>query len=271
MNQIEQALREAGWVEIARHEANVGDEIYDLKEHIAFVVDAASSPACDWRVLRAPRPEPEYDPRTVVWWRMPQRTAGPQAFIRQDDDEYPWVGVDRLNEMQSAWRDDIVEVLRVIAYPDGSAPTDRGEASKVTRIEVIDETGRAYINPSANNVEYSFQDDGRTFTIFTGGKVSTPDLAAFRRGLQAGWDNAHLWYEDIDEAEESLDEMSREDLIEGMVPRVAEWGYSSVRNTKANQPGPHPPIWSEADETVRKIWEMVARHELRKAYEEATK
>ena len=38
---------------------------------------------------------------------------------------------------------------------------------KVTRVEVIDQDGRSYVNWDDNNkVELSFQDDGRTLKVF---------------------------------------------------------------------------------------------------------
>jgi len=38
---------------------------------------------------------------------------------------------------------------------------------KVTRVEVIDQEGRSYVNWDDNNkVELSFQDDGRTLKVF---------------------------------------------------------------------------------------------------------
>jgi hypothetical protein len=37
----------------------------------------------------------------------------------------------------------------------------------ITRVEVIDETGRAYVNTQVNGtVQYSLQDGGRTLKIF---------------------------------------------------------------------------------------------------------
>lgn len=40
---------------------------------------------------------------------------------------------------------------------------------KVTRVEVIDQNGRAYINKKpAYNVEIHLQDDGRTLKVFIG-------------------------------------------------------------------------------------------------------
>lgn len=41
------------------------------------------------------------------------------------------------------------------------------DTKKVTRVEVIDNSGRAYINSHPDNtVMVSFQDDGRTLKIF---------------------------------------------------------------------------------------------------------
>jgi len=42
---------------------------------------------------------------------------------------------------------------------------------KVTRVEVIDQEGRSYVNWDDNNkVELSFQDDGKTLKVFIGKK-----------------------------------------------------------------------------------------------------
>ena len=41
------------------------------------------------------------------------------------------------------------------------------ETDKVTRVEIIDQSGRSYVNWNENNkVELSFQDDGRTLKVF---------------------------------------------------------------------------------------------------------
>jgi hypothetical protein len=38
---------------------------------------------------------------------------------------------------------------------------------RITRIEVIDQNGRSYVNWDENNdVTYQFQDDGRTLKVF---------------------------------------------------------------------------------------------------------
>lgn len=38
--------------------------------------------------------------------------------------------------------------------------------SKVTRVEVIDRTWRAYVNRETHTIEFSVQDDGRTLKLF---------------------------------------------------------------------------------------------------------
>ena len=41
------------------------------------------------------------------------------------------------------------------------------DTSKVTRVEVIDDTGRAYVNRNSGNaVETMLQDDGKTLKVF---------------------------------------------------------------------------------------------------------
>ena len=40
---------------------------------------------------------------------------------------------------------------------------------KVTRLEVIDNNGRSYVNYGVNKMEFSYQDEGRTLKIFTNG------------------------------------------------------------------------------------------------------
>jgi hypothetical protein len=36
----------------------------------------------------------------------------------------------------------------------------------INRVEVIDETGRAYVNMNVEHVQYSLQDGGRTLKLF---------------------------------------------------------------------------------------------------------
>ena len=41
---------------------------------------------------------------------------------------------------------------------------------KVTRVEVIDDTGRAYTNWNVRDLQFSLQDDERTLKVFIVGK-----------------------------------------------------------------------------------------------------
>jgi hypothetical protein len=52
-------------------------------------------------------------------------------------------------------------------------PTD-----KVTRVEVIDQEGRSYVNWDDNNkVELSFQDDGKTLKVFISNRTILKEIA----------------------------------------------------------------------------------------------
>jgi hypothetical protein len=42
---------------------------------------------------------------------------------------------------------------------------------KVTRVEVIDETGRVYVRHNIAIVQAQFQDNNRTLKLFVGGKL----------------------------------------------------------------------------------------------------
>ena len=57
--------------------------------------------------------------------------------------------------------------------PEGRKPLDKAWFAKhimpfpeITRVEVIDSTGRAYTKWDVKDVEMSIQDDGRTMKIF---------------------------------------------------------------------------------------------------------
>jgi hypothetical protein len=43
------------------------------------------------------------------------------------------------------------------------------QPAQVTRLEVIDNNGRAYVNYGVDKLEFSYQDDGRTLKLFTNG------------------------------------------------------------------------------------------------------
>lgn len=162
MKQAEKALREAGWIEIEMSETRVGDEVYDLVLGDNDLVEDPPESYNHRRVLRAPRPEVDFEPGTVARVRD---NEGEEFNALMDECRF-WLAVEGTYHSRS------VEVISVIAYPDGS--TDLTRAGNVTRIEVIDDTGRAYVNTDAKAVEFSFQDGGRTFKVFTGGTGSTP-------------------------------------------------------------------------------------------------
>ena len=43
------------------------------------------------------------------------------------------------------------------------------QPAQVTRLEVIDNNGRSYVNWGVDKLEFSYQDDGRTLKLFTNG------------------------------------------------------------------------------------------------------
>ncbi len=50
---------------------------------------------------------------------------------------------------------------------------------KVTRLEIIDDGGRGYVNMRAGGIETSLQDDDRTMKIFTKGRSNASDERMF--------------------------------------------------------------------------------------------
>lgn len=227
MRQSEKALRDAGWEETTYSDLDKGEEFYLLRTG-ALLVCKLGILDTEETVLRAPRPEPEYE-------------AGTVARVRGDREEFNAIclpgGTDGLPSWNGKYSLDEVEVLRIIATPDGDIPMDDFDVDTVNRVEVIDDTGRAYSNTDAANVWFSFQDGGRTLKVFTDGTGYTPSYPA---------------------ADSSVDA-----LIEGMVPRVA----------RAFQRGDHCRNcdWESEDEKWRAMYERVARRTIREAYEEATK
>lgn len=55
------------------------------------------------------------------------------------------------------------------------------QLDKITRLEVIDEDGRQYVNMSVIGMEFSFQDDGKTLKLF----VDTDKHAVLNNRLQS--------------------------------------------------------------------------------------
>lgn len=52
---------------------------------------------------------------------------------------------------------------------------------KVTRLEIIDDGGRGYVNMRAGGIEMSLQDDDRTMKIFTKGRSNASDERMYTR------------------------------------------------------------------------------------------
>lgn len=110
MMQAEKALRDAGWEEVALSEVRAGDELYDLKRYEVYTARVDGKLTSIGRALRAPRTEPEYEPGTV-------------ARVRDSDGRHHIA-------MMKVWgfwgtadgslHRDNVEVIRVLAGPDGS-------------------------------------------------------------------------------------------------------------------------------------------------------
>lgn len=168
MKQAEKALRDAGWEEVARIDVEAGEEFYNLQTGVTCEAGfiAEGLPVRDFTVLRAPRPEPQYDPGVVARVRHIHYGDEFNALHRGDG---IWS-----TEGEEAYMTEALEVLRVIAYPDGSIPVGEDEGDRMTRIDFTDETGRAYVNTKIRDAQFSFQDDGRTFKLFAGGTGSTP-------------------------------------------------------------------------------------------------
>ena len=99
-----------------------------------------------------------------------------------------------------------IEALNMCIGGDGSTTTEnitrigRLEAeieslkqpAQVTRLEVIDNNGRAYVNYGVDKLEFSYQDDGRTLKIFTNGVGGVLDQAGLElEWYNIGYDNGH--------------------------------------------------------------------------------
>lgn len=163
MRQVEKALRDAGWEQVARSDVEPGEEYYGLQSQRVTKAEVGM-PTQNYLVLRAPRPEPEYELGTVA--RVCVYSG--EEFNALMDEYGFWLTVD------GSYQTGSVEVLRVIAYPDGSTPWIKPMGNQVDQIKVIDESGYGYVNASARDVEYAFEDDGKTLEVFTGGTGVKP-------------------------------------------------------------------------------------------------
>lgn len=189
MKQAEKALRDAGWVEALHGDLGKDDEFFHLPTGSLLVGNLGILKSGD-KVLRPPRPEPEYELGTVARVRSDEG----KEFNALMDEYGFWLTVD------GSYQSGSVEVLRVVAYPDGSGPWIKPMGNQVDQIKVIDESGYGYVNTSARDVEYAFEDDGKTLEVFTGGTGST-----HRPG-----DSFGKYVTDIDAASGRMDARGRE-------------------------------------------------------------
>lgn len=135
---VEQILRDNGWIETTLENCRAGDPVLILDRGFTGTVIDNYDPASSIRfidlsdeeeldipktapALRAPRPETEYEPGTVVWGRVSGQYEH-QTLTRLGGEHFPWIGVDRDTGLRGVWSDKAVEVDHVIAYPDGSTP-----------------------------------------------------------------------------------------------------------------------------------------------------
>jgi hypothetical protein len=79
------------------------------------------------------------------------------------------------NTSYLAWTDDFIELEDEydIDFDNWQDPeVAYHDSSKVTRVEVIDSSGRAYVNTIAKDVALAYQDDGKTLKIFLSSDAS---------------------------------------------------------------------------------------------------
>ncbi|MCT1366603.1 hypothetical protein M4D50_01125 [Rothia sp. p3-SID1597] len=123
---VEQILRDNGWEVVKRNECRKDDTIFDLEEQRVYEVECPASDGCYWLVLRAPRPEPEYDEGTVATITYPN---GPKIGAIWDAEFMNWVALyDQVCQLDASKGD-----VHVVLYPDGSTP----EPGPVTDEQVL--------------------------------------------------------------------------------------------------------------------------------------
>jgi hypothetical protein len=61
-----------------------------------------------------------------------------------------------------------VDVLALVTQIDGGMGQLIEKLDRITRFEVIDETGRAYVRDRGAKIQLSLQDDGLTLKVFVG-------------------------------------------------------------------------------------------------------
>ena len=97
--------------------------------------------------------------------------------MRKEQDEY-W---SKIIKQAEYWSKIIKKAEEALEQP-----------AQVTRLEVIDNNGRSYVNYGVDKLEFSYQDDGRTLKIFTNGVGGVLDQAGLElEWYNIGYDNGH--------------------------------------------------------------------------------
>ena len=124
MSKLVETLKQAGWVETTTRECREGEEVFPLdagmprgkitrKDSGRKVFIDSYGPFTRARlVLRAPRLEPDYPEGTVV--------RGVADGMKTN---LIWIGHDTWTAAEGYYSTSEVEVLRVLAHPDGTTPT----------------------------------------------------------------------------------------------------------------------------------------------------
>lgn len=94
-----------------------------------------------------------------------QPAQEPVAWIKQDNYGTPSLVFNGSFKYESS----VVLYDNIPLYPHPAPSCD-----KVSRLEVIDNNGRAYVNWGVDKIEFSYQDDGKTLKIFTNGSGDKP-------------------------------------------------------------------------------------------------
>ena len=78
-------------------------------------------------------------------------------------DEALKMAIEAMNNYNDGWTPD--EMISAI----NACKEALEQPAQVTRLEVIDNNGRSYVNYGVDKLEFSYQDDGRTLKLFTNG------------------------------------------------------------------------------------------------------
>jgi hypothetical protein len=149
-------------------------EIQDLMQHIKdrqpdmlftgteYVIDACKEALATNEESSVVQPAQE----PVAWIDEVNNTITTVQLMK-----YGWLGSDD-RAIPDAWiklyphstPDSTPAIEQALSNQEGNQ-----QLAKLTRLEVIDNNGRAYVNMAIDKLEFSYQDEGRTLKIFTNG------------------------------------------------------------------------------------------------------